>query len=165
MQTQLNGVTQPPISPFQKQPLPFQSFIPQALMSPTSSLASSSMSSPQPQAGSNATSAVCNPMLTCLNNPDQLSLFELYHSASTALQSSTFRNKTVSAPPTHLGKPAARRRSKTEPIDEADDDDDTPRQQALRSADDLYTPQWVRFKGTKKQGLCDLCKGGQWFLG
>ena len=37
------------------------------------------------------------------------------------------------------------------------------RQQSLRFAGDLYTPQWVRNEKTKKEGLCELCPPpGKW---
>ena len=40
-----------------------------------------------------------------------------------------------------------------------------PRRQSLRFEGDLYTPRWVRFEKTKKEGLCDLCpKPGKWLL-
>ncbi|KAI8969220.1 hypothetical protein BDF20DRAFT_1003946 [Mycotypha africana] len=37
-----------------------------------------------------------------------------------------------------------------------------PRKQKLRFAGDQYTPQWVRFNGQLKEGLCDTCKPGKW---
>ncbi|KAI9293026.1 hypothetical protein K502DRAFT_276691, partial [Neoconidiobolus thromboides FSU 785] len=37
-----------------------------------------------------------------------------------------------------------------------------PRRQHLRYPGDLYTPQWVRFGGHKKEGYCDLCSPGKW---
>lgn len=40
--------------------------------------------------------------------------------------------------------------------------DSTPREQSLKSVNDLYTPKWVRFSGSKKEGLCDVCVPGRW---
>ncbi|KAL0092476.1 hypothetical protein J3Q64DRAFT_1633591 [Phycomyces blakesleeanus] len=37
-----------------------------------------------------------------------------------------------------------------------------PRRQKLRYVGDLYTPQWVRYNGQAKEGLCDTCKPGRW---
>ncbi|KAG1054504.1 hypothetical protein G6F46_007396 [Rhizopus delemar] len=37
-----------------------------------------------------------------------------------------------------------------------------PRKQKLRFAGDQYTPQWVRYNGQSKEGLCDTCKPGKW---
>lgn len=37
-----------------------------------------------------------------------------------------------------------------------------PRKQKLRFAGDKYTPQWVRYNGQSKEGLCDTCKPGKW---
>ncbi|KAG0173769.1 hypothetical protein DFQ28_011240 [Apophysomyces sp. BC1034] len=37
-----------------------------------------------------------------------------------------------------------------------------PRKQKLRFPDDRYTPQWVRYNGQAKEGLCDTCKPGKW---
>ncbi|KAI8384231.1 uncharacterized protein BYT42DRAFT_253325 [Radiomyces spectabilis] len=37
-----------------------------------------------------------------------------------------------------------------------------PRRQKLRYAGDQYTPQWVRYNGQAKEGLCDTCKPGKW---
>ncbi|KAI8338486.1 hypothetical protein BC941DRAFT_423036 [Chlamydoabsidia padenii] len=37
-----------------------------------------------------------------------------------------------------------------------------PRRQKLRYLGDLYTPQWVRYNGQSKEGLCDTCKPGKW---
>lgn len=46
-----------------------------------------------------------------------------------------------------------------------DDDDPTPRPQTIRSPADIYTAKWVRFKGTKREALCDLCpEPGKWCL-
>jgi hypothetical protein len=39
-----------------------------------------------------------------------------------------------------------------------------PREQDLRFAGDLYTPQWVRGHGNKYEGWCGLCKPGCWLL-
>ena len=41
--------------------------------------------------------------------------------------------------------------------------DDTPRAQNLKFSTDLYTPKWVRYTGTKKEGLCEMCEPGKWF--
>ena len=43
-----------------------------------------------------------------------------------------------------------------------DDDEEMPRLQSLKSENDLYTPKWVRNKGSKKEGLCELCKPSKW---
>ncbi|KAG2203470.1 hypothetical protein INT47_008197 [Mucor saturninus] len=37
-----------------------------------------------------------------------------------------------------------------------------PRKQKLRFTGDKYTPQWVRYNGQSKEGLCDTCKPGKW---
>lgn len=37
-----------------------------------------------------------------------------------------------------------------------------PRKQKLRFMGDQYTPQWVRYNGQPKEGLCDTCKPGKW---
>ncbi|ORZ09956.1 hypothetical protein BCR42DRAFT_454916 [Absidia repens] len=37
-----------------------------------------------------------------------------------------------------------------------------PRRQKLRYIGDMYTPQWVRYNGQSKEGLCDTCKPGKW---
>ncbi|KAI9336422.1 hypothetical protein DFJ73DRAFT_646722, partial [Zopfochytrium polystomum] len=38
-----------------------------------------------------------------------------------------------------------------------------PRRQGLRSHDDLYTPEWVRYDGVMKEGFCGLCEPpGRW---
>jgi hypothetical protein len=37
-----------------------------------------------------------------------------------------------------------------------------PRKQKLRFVGDKYTPQWVRYNGQLKEGLCDTCKPGKW---
>ncbi|CAO3595885.1 unnamed protein product [Absidia cylindrospora] len=37
-----------------------------------------------------------------------------------------------------------------------------PRRQKLRYLGDMYTPQWVRYNGQSKEGLCDTCKPGKW---
>jgi hypothetical protein len=37
-----------------------------------------------------------------------------------------------------------------------------PRKQKLRFTGDAYTPQWVRYNGQSKEGLCDTCKPGKW---
>jgi hypothetical protein len=37
-----------------------------------------------------------------------------------------------------------------------------PRKQKLRFIGDEYTPQWVRYNGQSKEGLCDTCKPGKW---
>ncbi|KAI7877429.1 hypothetical protein K492DRAFT_171706 [Lichtheimia hyalospora FSU 10163] len=37
-----------------------------------------------------------------------------------------------------------------------------PRRQKLRYAGDKYTPQWVRYNGQAKEGLCDTCRPGKW---
>ncbi|KAI8084423.1 uncharacterized protein B0P05DRAFT_535527 [Gilbertella persicaria] len=37
-----------------------------------------------------------------------------------------------------------------------------PRKQKLRFVGDKYTPQWVRYNGQSKEGLCDTCKPGKW---
>ncbi|KAI8082972.1 uncharacterized protein BX664DRAFT_339527 [Halteromyces radiatus] len=37
-----------------------------------------------------------------------------------------------------------------------------PRRQKLRYVGDMYTPQWVRYNGQSKEGLCDTCKPGKW---
>ncbi|KAI8974698.1 hypothetical protein BDB01DRAFT_853744 [Pilobolus umbonatus] len=37
-----------------------------------------------------------------------------------------------------------------------------PRKQKLRFLTDKYTPQWVRYNGQAKEGLCDTCKPGKW---
>lgn len=37
-----------------------------------------------------------------------------------------------------------------------------PRRQKLRYAGDKYTPQWVRYNGQAKEGLCDTCTPGKW---
>ena len=47
------------------------------------------------------------------------------------------------------------------PISKKDMPDDA-REQAARSADDLYTPKWVRYQGAKKEGLCEFCEPGRW---
>ncbi|KAI8894231.1 hypothetical protein BC833DRAFT_514020, partial [Globomyces pollinis-pini] len=39
-----------------------------------------------------------------------------------------------------------------------------PRKQKKKSDFDLYTPTWVRYQGTKKEGLCDECNPPRWFL-
>jgi hypothetical protein len=40
--------------------------------------------------------------------------------------------------------------------------DPNPRSQPLRWENDLYTPRWVRYVGSKKEGLCDLCEPNRW---
>ena len=40
--------------------------------------------------------------------------------------------------------------------------DEIPREQRLKSANDMYTPRWVRYQGAAKEGLCDICKPGKW---
>ncbi|CAO3648916.1 unnamed protein product [Cunninghamella blakesleeana] len=42
------------------------------------------------------------------------------------------------------------------------DVDARPRRQKLRYIGDMYTPQWVRYNGQAKEGLCDTCKPGKW---
>lgn len=37
-----------------------------------------------------------------------------------------------------------------------------PRRQKLRYEGDMYTPQWVRYNGQAKEGLCDTCQPGKW---
>ena len=37
------------------------------------------------------------------------------------------------------------------------EDEGTPRYQAPRSENDLYSPRWVRYHGHRKEGLCGLC--------
>ncbi|KAI9326487.1 hypothetical protein DFJ73DRAFT_865860 [Zopfochytrium polystomum] len=38
-----------------------------------------------------------------------------------------------------------------------------PRRQSVRSHDDLYTPEWVRYDGVMKEGFCGLCDPpGRW---
>ncbi|KAI8388340.1 uncharacterized protein BYT42DRAFT_559763 [Radiomyces spectabilis] len=37
-----------------------------------------------------------------------------------------------------------------------------PRKQKLRFPGDHYTPQWVRYNGQAKEGLCDTCQPGKW---
>ncbi|KAI9492010.1 hypothetical protein BDB00DRAFT_830727 [Zychaea mexicana] len=37
-----------------------------------------------------------------------------------------------------------------------------PRRQKLRYVGDKYTPQWVRYNGQAKEGLCDTCQPGKW---
>ncbi|KAF7728138.1 hypothetical protein EC973_006653 [Apophysomyces ossiformis] len=37
-----------------------------------------------------------------------------------------------------------------------------PRRQKLRYPGDMYTPQWVRYNGQSKEGLCDTCQPGRW---
>lgn len=37
-----------------------------------------------------------------------------------------------------------------------------PRRQKLRFDGDQYTPQWVRYNGQSKEGLCDTCSPGKW---
>lgn len=37
-----------------------------------------------------------------------------------------------------------------------------PRRQKLRFEGDLYTPNWVRYNGQAKEGLCDTCQPGRW---
>lgn len=37
-----------------------------------------------------------------------------------------------------------------------------PRRQKLRFDGDQYTPQWVRYNGQSKEGLCDTCTPGKW---
>ncbi|KAI9314923.1 hypothetical protein BX666DRAFT_1964748 [Dichotomocladium elegans] len=37
-----------------------------------------------------------------------------------------------------------------------------PRRQKLRYLGDKYTPQWVRYNGQAKEGLCDTCQPGKW---
>jgi hypothetical protein len=56
----------------------------------------------------------------------------------------------------------ARRRNSTPMFRTFDNDTDAPRMQTKRFDNDLYTPQWVRFAGSKKEGLCELCDGGRW---
>jgi hypothetical protein len=41
-------------------------------------------------------------------------------------------------------------------------DDATPRSQPLRWENDQYTPRWVRYSGSKKEGLCDMCEPNRW---
>jgi hypothetical protein len=48
------------------------------------------------------------------------------------------------------------------PMDEDGSDDAKPRKQTLKFENDLYTPHWVRYQGSKKEGYCDLCKPGRW---
>ncbi|KAJ3274957.1 hypothetical protein HDV01_001821 [Terramyces sp. JEL0728] len=43
-----------------------------------------------------------------------------------------------------------------------DPDDPTPRPQSLKSENDLYTPRWVRYSGSRKEGMCELCKPEKW---
>ncbi|CAG8586750.1 639_t:CDS:2 [Paraglomus occultum] len=40
--------------------------------------------------------------------------------------------------------------------------DAQPRKQVLRHPGDLYTPQWVRYTGRFKEGLCEICDPGKW---
>ncbi|BFZ63726.1 hypothetical protein YB2330_004858 [Saitoella coloradoensis] len=50
------------------------------------------------------------------------------------------------------------------PLDDIDPKSESaPRQQKLRFAGDLYTPQWVRGTGNAKEGWCDTCRPGKWF--
>ncbi|KAG2216321.1 hypothetical protein INT45_006518 [Circinella minor] len=42
------------------------------------------------------------------------------------------------------------------------DPDARPRRQKLRYVGDKYTPQWVRYNGQSKEGLCDTCQPGKW---
>lgn len=44
----------------------------------------------------------------------------------------------------------------------ADDPAAQPRRQKLRYAGDQYTPEWVRFNGSLKEGHCDMCPEGKW---
>ncbi|KAI0224392.1 hypothetical protein L0F63_007196 [Massospora cicadina] len=48
------------------------------------------------------------------------------------------------------------------PPSDDNDPDQIPRRQHLRYPGDLYTPQWVRSNGHKKEGYCDLCSPGKW---
>ncbi|KAA1113300.1 hypothetical protein PGT21_027529 [Puccinia graminis f. sp. tritici] len=38
-----------------------------------------------------------------------------------------------------------------------------PWKQDLRCDEDLYTPMWCRGQNDKKEGFCDMCRGGAWF--
>ena len=41
--------------------------------------------------------------------------------------------------------------------------DEQPREQRLKFPGDMYTPKWVRYQKSAKEGLCDLCEGpGKW---
>ncbi|KAI8905085.1 hypothetical protein EDD86DRAFT_194151 [Gorgonomyces haynaldii] len=42
------------------------------------------------------------------------------------------------------------------------DTDDEPKPQKLRFQDDMYTPEWVRYAGPLKQGLCEQCTPPKW---
>ncbi|KAI9810488.1 MAG: hypothetical protein M1827_006264 [Pycnora praestabilis] len=39
-----------------------------------------------------------------------------------------------------------------------------PHKQELRFEGDLYTPQWVRGHGNKREGWCGICKPGRWLV-
>ena len=40
--------------------------------------------------------------------------------------------------------------------------DKIPRSQHVKSEYDQYTPRWVRYSGSKKEGLCEICVPGKW---
>jgi hypothetical protein len=46
--------------------------------------------------------------------------------------------------------------------DEEEGEEAKPRKQTLKFENDMYTPHWVRYQGSKKEGYCDLCKPGRW---
>ena len=45
-----------------------------------------------------------------------------------------------------------------------EDPDLEPRSQELRFEGDLYTPQYVRGHGNKREGWCGICKPGRWLV-
>lgn len=44
------------------------------------------------------------------------------------------------------------------------DESEIPRSQELRFNGDLYTPQYVRGHGNKREGWCGICKPGRWLV-
>jgi hypothetical protein len=58
--------------------------------------------------------------------------------------------------------PRQRRFSENPPMEQKSDMENIPRKQTLKFDNDMYTPHWVRYHGSKKEGYCDLCKPGKW---
>ena len=90
--------------------------------------------------------------------------FDLFHNHTSTVDNSESHYADLSEAPDLFG-PLEDDQLSPDPEDMNPEDTDlTPRKQELRFEGDLYTPQYVRGHGNKREGWCGICKPGRWLV-
>lgn len=101
------------------------------------------------------------------DNPPPLmshGLFRMLQSNADPISHQHYRYADLSDPPDLFASLQEKQLAPPEEDMNPSDPDLVPHEQDLRFDGDLYTPQWVRGHGNKREGWCGICKPGRWLV-